>query len=173
MISLSGKIFLTSCLVFLLSGSAIAAAEETAPPTQPALTSAAYAATVLDLANRVKNITGGKFMYASKVTAFIPKKDTFGNAAASNYYSAQAKTIEDIKVKLAGLAAPQDCIGAQKSFGLALDEYIAGYQKAVEALQKDDADMMVKETEPLLKSAQDHLLQANQSLQTIKMRQGA
>ncbi len=168
------KASLVSCLVFLLSGLAIAAPEETAPAAaQPALTSPAYAATVLDLANRVKNITSGKFMYASKELVFIPKKDTLGNAAAINYYSAQAKTLEDIKVKLTGFSAPQDCIDAQKTFGLALDEYIAAYQKAVEALQKDDAGLIDKEMDPLVKSAQDHLSQANQSLQLIKMQQGA
>lgn len=137
------------------------------------LSKAVYVNTMLSLADKVKNITSGKLICRNKVVTFVPKKDAFGNAVAVNYYSAEKKLLEDVKVAYLASVPIEKYSAISKMFLEVLDNDIAAYNKAIEALEKDDPTIMDKERAPLLKKGEQLLFQVIQALQEIKMRPAA
>lgn len=172
------RITVAMILVLILALTGIALAQKSAvviksqakAPAQAALSAVDYATKMLDYANKTKNILNAKFMYSGKEVSFLPKTDKYGNPAAVSYYAAEKNMLGDIKTKISALAVPAELTEIQKMFQVMLDNAIASFSKAIESLQQDSEDIMVKEVPLLTKKAQESLSQVMQKLQEIKMR---
>lgn len=123
---------------------------------QQQLAKRAYVSKMSRLITRVRSILKAKFMYHNKEKEFFPKKDSFANAAAIDFYTAQKVLLEGIRQEALSIPAADEYKPAVAKFTGALDAGAAYFDKAIQSLQKNDPKIM-KERPVLLKDCDDLL----------------
>lgn len=120
------------------------------------------------LAAMARNLCDSKLVIEGKEVSFAPKADKFVWKELINYYEGKKATLQNLRRQLLRLSAPPQYFKMHESLKKSFDYAIAGYKKAIIALEKDDIVIMNRDGAKLLNKSADLALGVVYNLQKIK-----
>jgi hypothetical protein len=120
------------------------------------------------LAAEARTLCENRLVIEGKEISFVPKSDKFAWKELINYYEGKKATLQDLRRQLLRLVPPAEFLKMHESLKKSFVYAIAGYKKAIIALEEDDINIMNKEGAVLLNKAADLALNVVYNLKKTK-----
>lgn len=122
----------------------------------------------MEFAAAARNLAESKFILDGKEVYFAPKADKFVWKDLINYYEGKKATLQNLRHELLKLTPPPEFFKMHEALKKSFDYAIAGYKKAIIALEKGDIMIMEKEGAELLNKSADTAIGVVYSLKKVK-----
>lgn len=121
-----------------------------------------------ELAAEARSLCENRLVIDGKEVNFISKADKFVWKELVNYYEGKRATLQNLRRQLLRLVPPPQFLKMHEALKKSFVYAIAGYKKAIIALEKDDITIMNKEGAVLLNKAADLALGVVYNLKKVK-----